>query len=122
MNKYFLMGKLLLACGAGIGLISSFAPQPSFANIANTSQPLSSPDNTNPLANDSGLDMFNIIHRLNFGPLNWDPNQQNQQLEDAAAAFKARQNQILQNQQPSKVKVEENRSGDNTDGSNTERK
>jgi len=122
MNKYFLTGKLLLACGVGISLIGLLAPQPSFANTANTSQPLNSPDNTNPLANDSGLDMFNIIHRLNFGSLNWDPNQQNQQLEDAAAAFKARQNQILQNQQPSKVKVEENRSGGNTDGGNTERK
>ncbi|MBU6346516.1 MAG: hypothetical protein KGR70_14645 [Cyanobacteria bacterium REEB494] len=122
MNKYFLKGKLLLVCGAGIGLVGLFTPQPSFANTAITSQPLNSPDNTNPLVNDSGLDMFNIIHRLNFGPLNWDPNQQNQQLEDAAAAFKARQNQILQNQQPSKIKVEENRPGGNTDGSNTERK
>ncbi|NLQ04109.1 hypothetical protein [Cylindrospermopsis raciborskii] len=122
MNKYFLRGELLLVCGAGIAFIGLFAPQPSFSNTASTSQPLNSPDNTNPLANDSGLDMFNIIHRLNFGPLNWDPNQQNQQLEDAAAAFKARQNQILQNQQPSKVKGEENRSGANTDGSNTERK
>ncbi len=118
MNKYFLTGKLLLVCGVGMGFIGLFAPQPSFSNTASTSQPLNSPDNTNPLVNDSGLDMFNIIHRLNFGPLNWDPNQQNQQLEDAAAAFKARQNQILQNQQPSK----ENRSGANTDGSNTERK
>ncbi len=43
--------------------------------------------------------MFDLIHRANFGNLNWNSDQQNEQLDSAAAAFKARQQRLIQGQQ-----------------------
>ncbi|GAA6621670.1 hypothetical protein [Scytonema sp. NUACC26] len=44
------------------------------------------------------LGLFNLIHKLNQGGNNWDSQQQDQQLNDATAAFKKKQEQLLQQQ------------------------
>ncbi len=43
--------------------------------------------------------MFDLIHRANFGTLNWNSDQQNEQLDSAAAAFKARQQKLIRGEQ-----------------------
>jgi hypothetical protein len=92
--------KILIATLAGLSFASLLTAQPS---LADTNQPFSSLESdttSNPLSgNSSDFNLFNLIHQANFGTLNWDSNQQNQQLDDAAAAFKARQQKLIQGQQ-----------------------
>jgi hypothetical protein len=54
--------------------------------------------------------MFNILHRLQQGSTVWNANEQNQQLNDAAAEFRAKQQQLLQQQsqpQPNQPRFQE---------------
>ncbi|WP_413172176.1 hypothetical protein [Anabaena azotica] len=92
--------KILLATLAGLSFASLLTAQPS---LADTNQPFSSLEsdtNSNPLSgNSSDFNLFNLIHQANFGTLNWNSEQQNEQLDDAAAAFKARQQKLMQGQQ-----------------------
>lgn len=92
--------KILLATLAGLSFASLLTAQPS---LADTNQPFSSLEsdtNSNPLSgNSSDFNLFNLIHQANFGTLNWNSEQQNEQLDDAAAAFKARQQKLIQGQQ-----------------------
>jgi hypothetical protein len=79
--------------------------QPSSAQISSPTDAFPSSSttdqNTDPFSrnNSSNFDMFDLIHRANFGTLNWNNDEQNQQLDSAAAAFKARQQKLLQGQQ-----------------------
>ncbi len=92
--------KILIATLAGLSFASLLTAQPS---LADTNQPFSGLDsgtNGNPLSgNSSDFNLFNLIHQANFGTLNWDSNQQNQQLHDAAVDFKDRQKKLIQGQQ-----------------------
>jgi uncharacterized iron-regulated membrane protein len=47
----------------------------------------------------NNMGAFGLLHRLQQGNVVWDANEQNQQLNDAAAAFRAKQQQLLQQQQ-----------------------
>jgi len=90
---------------AGMSFASLLLPQPSLAqsNSRNILQDLNPQQNNDPLSPRSdevnNMGMFDIIHRLQQGNAVWNPNEQNQQLNDAAAAFKAKQQQLLQQNQ-----------------------
>lgn len=106
MKKHFLPAvKFFVATVAGIGLSSCLLAQPSSAQISSPTDAFPSSSttdqNTDPFSrnNSSNFDMFDLIHRANFGTLNWNNDEQNQQLDSAAAAFKARQQKLLQGQQ-----------------------
>lgn len=92
-----------LATLAGISFASLLVAQPSLAQLnsvdANTSaDPLG---NSNPLGNTNSdnFNMMDLIHRANFGTINWNAEAQNQQLDSAADSFKARQQKLFQSQQ-----------------------
>lgn len=99
--------KILVATFAGISFASLLVAQPSFANpnqpfrnFQNDNFGTQSEPNSNSLfGNGSDFNMFDLIHQANFGTLNWNSEEQNQQIDDAAAAFKARQRKLLQTQQ-----------------------
>ncbi|MDZ8089781.1 MAG: hypothetical protein RMY16_30135 [Nostoc sp. DedQUE12b] len=105
MKKPFLqITRLCVAAAAGISFASLLMAQPSSAQVspADTFPSNSTTDqNTDPFArsNSDNFNMFDLIHRANFGTLNWDSNQQNEELNSAAAAFKARQQKLIQGQQ-----------------------
>ncbi|RCJ18714.1 hypothetical protein A6770_32620 [Nostoc minutum NIES-26] len=105
MKKQFLpVIKVFVATIAGIGFSSWLLAQPSSAQVSPTDafpSGSTTDENTNPFSrsNSDNFNMFDLIHRANFGTLNWDTNEQNQQLDSAAAAFKARQQKLLQGQQ-----------------------
>ncbi|MEH2072710.1 MAG: hypothetical protein V7K47_31940 [Nostoc sp.] len=106
MKKTFLqIPRLFVATVAGISFASLLLAQPSSAQIASPTDPFPSTSttdqNTDPFSrsNSDNFNMFDLIHRANFGTLNWNPEQQNQQLDSAAAAFKARQQKLIQGQQ-----------------------
>jgi hypothetical protein len=104
MKKPFLpLTKLTVALIAGIGFAPLLVAQPSLADTT-----LGSPfpstnsegNNNNPLSpGNSDFNMFDLIHRANFGTVNWNDSEQNQKLDDAAAAFKKQQQQRFQNPQ-----------------------
>ncbi|MDM9585215.1 MULTISPECIES: hypothetical protein [unclassified Nostoc] len=106
MKKPFLqITRLFLATAAGISFASLLMAQPSSAQISSPTDAFPSnsttDQNTDPFArsNSDNFNMFDLIHRANFGNLNWDSNQQNEELNSAAAAFKARQQKLIQGQQ-----------------------
>ncbi|WP_071190795.1 hypothetical protein [Trichormus sp. NMC-1] len=106
MKRPFLpVHKILVATFAGISFASLLVAPPSLADPNQPFGGLDSERNTNSLSgNGSGFDMLDMIHRANFGTNNWNPEQQNQQLDDAAAAFKARQDKLMQTpQQPTSI-------------------
>lgn len=103
-ESFFPVIKLFVATVAGISVTSLLIAQPSSAQISPTDAFPSggtTDQNTDPFsrANSDNFDMFNLIHRAKFGTLNWNADEQNQQLDSAAAAFKARQQKLLQGQQ-----------------------
>lgn len=101
--RFSVLKKISLATVAGIGL-ASIMPHPCLAN--STADPLQQlvPQNNDPLAPRSdelsNMGMLDIINRLQMGTQTWNYTQQNQELDSAAAAFKARQQQLLQKNQP----------------------
>ncbi|MEH2289631.1 hypothetical protein [Nostoc sp.] len=106
MKKPFLqITRLFVATVAGISFASLLMAQPSSAQISSPTDAFPSnsttDQNTDPFSrsNSDNFNMFDLIHRANFGTLNWDSNQQNQELNSAAAAFKARQQKLIQGQQ-----------------------
>ncbi|WGV26960.1 hypothetical protein [Halotia branconii] len=105
-KPFFAFSRLVVA---GIGFGSLLIAQPSLAqlNQVDTFPGSSTTDqNTDPFYSPSGnLNMFDVIHRANFGNFNWNPEQQNQQLNSAAEQFKAEQNRRLQNQQQQEGQV-----------------
>jgi hypothetical protein len=104
MKKPFLsVTKLFVATVAGIGFVSLFTVQPSLAQLNQVDSfpgGGNSDQNTDPFSRNSGdFNMFDLIHRANFGTINWSSEQQNQELDSAAAEFKKRQQQRIQGQQ-----------------------
>jgi hypothetical protein len=102
MKRPFLpIHKILIATFTGISFASFLVAEPSLADLTQPYSTLNSDNNSNPFIDNgsTGFDPLSLMHRAKFGPLNWNPEQQNQQLDDAAAAFRARQNQLLQGQQ-----------------------
>ncbi len=110
MKISFLSLKLLVfSTLAGIGFISLLTPKPSLAEPSqtpnfqnydpqnNTDDPYNT--NNNPFSNSNtndGFGVFNLIHRANLSVPDLDVNAQNQQLDEAAEAFKARQRALTQ--------------------------
>ncbi|RAM48631.1 MAG: hypothetical protein C6Y22_26655 [Hapalosiphonaceae cyanobacterium JJU2] len=110
MKISFMPLKLLVVSTlTGIGLISVLMPKPSLAEPSqtlnlqnydpqnNTDNPYNS--NNNPFSNSNtndGFGVFNLIHRANLSVPDLDVDAQNQQLDQAAAAFKARQRALTQ--------------------------
>jgi hypothetical protein len=105
MKKLFLqIPRLFVATVAGISFASLLMAQPSSAQVSPTDAFPSNnttDENTDPFSrtNSDNFNMFDLIHRANFGTLNWNSDQQNEQLDSAAAAFKARQQKLIQGQQ-----------------------
>ncbi|MBD2213088.1 hypothetical protein H6G27_24890 [Nostoc linckia FACHB-104] len=101
MKKIFLpLTKLAAITVAGISFASLLA-QPSWAQLGTVDSINGSDLNQNnanpfPGAGSSDFNMFNLIHQANFGTLNWNADQQNQQLDEAALEFKRRQQQAIQ--------------------------
>lgn len=115
MNKPFLpVYKILFATVVGISFASFLAAHPSLADTDQPFSSLESDKNSNSLfGNGSDFNMFDLMHRAQLGPLNWSAQEQNQQLNDAAAAFRAKQRKLLQNQQQPNVNLPTT-NGDNT--------
>ncbi|MEH2422007.1 MAG: hypothetical protein V7K48_14115 [Nostoc sp.] len=106
MKKPFLqIIRLFVATAAGISFASLLMAQPSSAQINSPADAFPSnsttDQNTDPFSrsNSDNFNMFDLIHRANFGTLNWNSDQQNDQLNSAAAAFKARQQRLIRGQQ-----------------------
>ena len=100
MKRPFLpVHKIIVATIAGVSFASMLVGEPT---LADTNQPfgsLESDRSSNPLSgNGSGFDMMNMIHQANFGTIQWNADEQNQQLDLAATAFKAAQQKLLQPQ------------------------
>jgi hypothetical protein len=107
MKRPFLpVHKIIVATIAGISFASMLVVKPT---LADTNQPFGSLESdtlgqqgyrsSNPLSgNGSGFDMMNMIHQANFGTIQWNADEQNQQLDLAAATFKAAQQKLLQPQ------------------------
>lgn len=106
--KTVTLTKFLLATVAGISLASLLVPQAGLAQTANPVQDLNQQNsNSDPFsrANDgNSFGVLDLIHRVTLGnQVGADEfnAQQNQNLNDAAAAFRAKQGQLLKkNQQP----------------------
>lgn len=106
MRKSFLqIPRLFVATVAGISFASLLMAQPSSAQISSPADAFPSnsttDQNTDPFSrsNSDNFNMFDLIHKANFGTFNWNSDQQNEQLDSAAAAFKARQQKLIQGQQ-----------------------
>ncbi|MEH2435744.1 MAG: hypothetical protein V7K25_16095 [Nostoc sp.] len=106
MKKSFLqIPRLFVATVAGISFASLLMAQPSSAQVSSPADAFPSnsttDQNTDPFSrsNSDNFNMFDLIHRANFGTLNWNSNQQNEQLDSAAAAFKARQQKLIRGEQ-----------------------
>lgn len=99
MKRSFLVIHKIMA--ATIASISA-AMVLSEMTLANPSQPFSSLEsdrNSNPLSgNSSDFNMFNLIHQAQMGTMPWNAEEQNQQLDQAATAFKAAQQKRIQSQ------------------------
>ncbi|MBE9052205.1 hypothetical protein IQ243_17590 [Nostocales cyanobacterium LEGE 11386] len=91
---------LSVATAVGISLASLFITQPSLAQF-NNSVDRGTNQNTDPFARpDSGdLNVFDLIHQANFGNINWNPSQQQEQLNSEAERFRAAQQKAYEERQ-----------------------
>ena len=89
------------------GIIAIFLPEPTFAqsyenNTANPLQDLQTIDNPDPFTGSGGLDMFDIIHNSRLGNnrnMKEYMLEQRDSLNDAAAEFRNKQKQLIQQPQ-----------------------
>ncbi|MBS9390127.1 MAG: hypothetical protein HEQ33_15055 [Dolichospermum sp. WA123] len=100
MKRSFLqVHKIIVATIAGISFVSMLVGEPT---LADTNQPfgsLESDHSSNPLSgNGSDFNMMNMIHQAQMGTIQWNADEQNQQLDLAAAAFRTAQQKLLQPQ------------------------
>lgn len=104
MKKLFLPVTRLFVGLAGISLASLLTVQPSFAQLGTVDAGGNNDTQNNNLDFNSGnFNMFDLIHRANFGNTTFDPNRQNQAIDDAAKAFRERQNRATGNQQQRQI-------------------
>jgi hypothetical protein len=115
MNRSFLpVNKIILATIASIGFASMVLVEPTLANPNQPFGSLESDRNSNSLSgNGSDFNMMNMIHQAQMGTIQWNADEQNQQLDLAAAAFKAAQQKLLQPQLPQKPSASQNIPGQN---------
>jgi hypothetical protein len=106
MKKSFLqITRLFVATAAGISFASLLIAQPSSAQISSPADAFPSnsttDQNTDPFSrsNSDNFNMFDLIHRANFGTLNWNSDQQNEQLNSAADAFRENQRKLIERRQ-----------------------
>lgn len=99
---------MVLSTVSAIAATTLGCPQSSHALPATNAQPLQdlfpTKDNTDPFSSrGDGSAVFDLIHRANLGPsrsLEDFSSEQQKNLTDAAAQFRAKQRQILQQQAP----------------------
>jgi hypothetical protein len=103
MKKSFLqITRLFVATAAGISFASLLIAQPSSAQVSSPADAFPSnsttDQNTDPFSrsNSDNFNMFDLIHRANFGTLNWNSDQQNEQLNSAADAFRENQRKLIE--------------------------
>jgi len=114
MNRSFLpVHKIILATIAGISFAVILVLEPTLADINQPFGSVESNQNSNPLSSDGSNFMLDMIHRANFGSIQWNADEQNQQLDAAAAAFKAQQQKLLQSQNKQNPDTPKIRSGQN---------
>lgn len=104
MKKPFLsVTKLFLTTIAGISFASLLTAQATLAQLSTVDSNTStdSQGSSNPLGNTNSGDfnMFDLIHRANYGNINWNADEQNQKLDSEAEGFKAKQQRAFQGQQ-----------------------
>jgi hypothetical protein len=100
MKKLFLPVTRLLVGLAGISVASLLTVQPSFAQLGTVDAGGNNDSQNNNIDFNSGnFNMFDLIHRANFGNSTFDPNRQNEAIDDAAKAFRERQNRATGNNQ-----------------------
>lgn len=100
MKKLFLPVTRILVGLAGISVASLLTVQPSFAQLGTVDAGGNNDTQNNSIDFNSGnFNMFDLIHRANFGNGTFDPNRQNEAIDDAAKAFRERQNRATGNQQ-----------------------
>ena len=115
MNKSFLpVHKIILATIAGISFAVILVLEPTLADINQPFGSAESNQNNNPLSSDGSNFMLDMIHRANFGSIQWNADEQNQQLDEAAAAFKAQQQKLLQSQKKQNPDTPKIKSGQNS--------
>lgn len=104
MKKLFLPVTRLLVGLAGISVASLLTVQPSFAQLGTVDAGGNNDTQNNNIDFNSGnFNMFDLIHRANFGNSTFDPNRQNEAIDDAAKAFRERQNRATGNQQQRQI-------------------
>ena len=115
MNKSFLpVHKIILATIAGISFAVIVVLEPTLADINQPFGSAESNQNNNPLSSDGSNFMLDMIHRANFGSIQWNADEQNQQLDAAAAAFKAQQQKLLKSQNKQNPDTPKIKSGQNS--------
>ncbi|HCQ20288.1 MAG: hypothetical protein AN481_15465 [Aphanizomenon flos-aquae LD13] len=115
MNKSFLpVHKIILATIAGISFAVIVVLEPTLADINQPFGSAESNQNNNPLSSDGSNFMLDMIHRANFGSIQWNADEQNQQLDAAAEAFKAQQQKLLQTQNKQNPDTPKIKSGQNS--------
>jgi hypothetical protein len=98
-NSFLPVHKIIFATIAGISFASMLVAEPTLADTTQPFGSLESDRNSNALSgNGSGFDMMNLIHNAQIGTVQWNADQQNQQLDLAATAFRAEQQKLLQPQ------------------------
>ncbi|WP_414563646.1 MULTISPECIES: hypothetical protein [unclassified Anabaena] len=100
MKKSFLpVAKFSLATLAGIGFASLLIIPPSLAQLNQVDRGTNQNSDQFAGPNSGDLDIFQMIHQANFGNINWNREQQQEQLNSEAAKFKAAQERAIQKRQ-----------------------
>jgi hypothetical protein len=100
-NQFSSLSRFIGISVVGISFAYLLMPQPSFAGPSTNPLQNLSPQDDNPLAPrsdevNSSMGIFDLIHRAQLGSGEWNAQEQDQSLNDATAAFKAKQQQMLQ--------------------------
>jgi hypothetical protein len=100
MKRSFLqVHKIIVATLAGISVVSMLVVEPTLADTTQPFGSLESDRSSNSLSgNGSDFNMMNMIHQAQMGTIQWNADEQNQQLDLAAAAFRTAQQKLLQPQ------------------------
>jgi len=100
MKRSFLpVHKIIVATIAGVSFASILVGEPTLADTTQPFGSLESDRSSNSLSgNGSDFNMMNMIHQAQMGTIQWNADEQNQQLDLAAATFKAAQQKLLQPQ------------------------
>ena len=121
MKKPFLpVTKVIFTTLAGISFASLVMTPPSLAQLgsvdSNSSTDLQNNNDPFGLSNNGNFDMMELMHRANFGNINWNAEQQSQKLDSTAAEFRAKQQEIFQvKQQPTPAVITLPASSENSD-------